>query len=117
MKQKETSSRTRSTAPASLAALGSVILASSCCLPLMPFLFAAGVAGTSTLFVKLRPFLMAASVLSVAFGFYQSWRAKKCNCRASSLSTVLLWFSLVVVLVFLLFPQAIANLLANALAG
>jgi hypothetical protein len=117
MKQEETRSRTRNTAPASLAALGSVILASSCCLPLMPFLFAAGAAGTSTFFVKLRPFLMAASVLFVAFGFYQSWRAKKCNCRSGALSTVLLWFSLVVVLVFLLFPQAIANLLANALAG
>jgi len=32
---------------ASLAALGSVIAASSCCLPLLPFLFAAGAAGTS----------------------------------------------------------------------
>jgi hypothetical protein len=30
---------------ASLAALGSVVLASSCCLPLLPFLFAAGAAG------------------------------------------------------------------------
>jgi hypothetical protein len=117
MKQNETSSRTRSTALASLAALGSVILASSCCLPLMPFLLAAGAAGTSTFFVKLRPFLMAASVLSVAFGFYESWRAKKCKCQPSVLSTILLWFSLGVVLAFLLFPQAIANLLADALAG
>ena len=117
MKKNETSSRTKSTVLGSLAALVSVILASSCCLPLIPFLFAAGAAGTSAFFVKLRPFLMGASVLSVAFGFYQAWQAKKCNCRPSVLSTILLWFSLVVVLVFLLFPQAIANLLANALAG
>jgi hypothetical protein len=117
MKKNETSSRTKSTVLASLAAVGSVILASSCCLPLIPFLFAAGVAGTSAFFVKLRPFLMGAAVLSLAFGFYQAWQAKKCNCRPSVLSTILLWFSLVVVLVFLLFPQAIANLLANALAG
>jgi hypothetical protein len=40
-------SDSRSTMLASLAALGSVIVASSCCLPLLPFLFAAGAAGTS----------------------------------------------------------------------
>jgi uncharacterized membrane protein YidH (DUF202 family) len=117
MKQEGASRRTKRTAFASLAALGSVILASSCCLPLVPFLFAAGAAGTSAFFVRLRPFLMTASVLSIAFGFYQWWQAKKCECRPSVMSTMLLWFSLAVVLVFLLFPQAIANLLANVLAG
>jgi len=49
----------------SLAALASTALASSCCLPLFPFLAAAGAAGTSAFFVKLRPFLVAASVLFV----------------------------------------------------
>jgi hypothetical protein len=117
MTQNSPSSATKSTLLAGLAALGGVILASSCCLPLLPFLFAAGAAGGSLLFARLRPFLMAASVISVAFGFYQAWRAKKCHCRPSVLSTILLWFSLAVVLVFLLFPQAIANLLANILAG
>ncbi len=99
--------RSKRTVVASLAALGSVVLASSCCLPLLPFLFAAGAAGTSAFFVKLRPFLLIASVLFIAFGFYQSW---------STLSTILLWFSAVVVVVFTLFPQAIANLVANMLA-
>src|SRR2546426_867870 len=102
---------------ASLAALASVLLASSCCLPLLPFLFAAGAAGSSAFFVKLRPFLLAASVLLIAFGFYQRWRAKKCQCKPSLTSTILLWFSAIVVLVFILFPQAIANILANLLAG
>ena len=45
-----------STVFASLAALGSAILASSCCLPLLPFLLAAGAAGTSAFFVRIRPF-------------------------------------------------------------
>jgi hypothetical protein len=117
MKQDEASRRTKRSVFASLAALGSVILASSCCLPLVPFLFAAGAAGSSAVFIKLRPFLMAASVLSIAFGFYQSWRAKKCKCQPSVLSTILLWFSFAVVLAFLLFPQAVANLLANVLVG
>jgi putative Ca2+/H+ antiporter (TMEM165/GDT1 family) len=101
----------------SLAALGSVVLASSCCLPLLPFLFAAGAAGTSAFFVKLRPFLLAASVLFIAFGFYQKWRAKQCQCKPNLMSTALLWFSAIVVLIFILFPQAIANILANLLAG
>ena len=116
---KETSasgSRSKTTIAASIAALGSVILASSCCLPLLPFLFAAGAAGTSAFFVKLRPFLLAASVLFIAFGFYQRWRAKQCKCKPSVLSTTLLWFSTIVVVVFTFFPQAIANFMANLLA-
>lgn len=105
------------TVMASVAALGSVILASSCCLPLTPFLLAAGTAGSSAFFVKLRPFLLAASILFTAYGFYQGWRAKKCRQKQNTLSTILLWFSAIVVLVFTLFPQAIANLIANLLAG
>lgn len=113
----EYSSRSKRTIAASLGALGSVVLASSCCLPLLPFLFAAGTAGTSAFFVKARPFLLAASVLLIAFGFYQRWRAKQCQCKPNLLSAILLWFSAFVVLVFILFPQAIANLVANLLAG
>jgi cytochrome c biogenesis protein CcdA len=65
-----------STVVASLAVLGSVIAASSCCLPLLPFLFAAGAAGTSAFVAQLRPYLLVLSVLLIAFGFYKSWRAK-----------------------------------------
>jgi len=110
-------SRSGRTISASIAALGSVILASSCCLPLVPFLFAAGAAGGSAFFVKLRPFLLAASVLLIALGFYQSWRAKQCNCKPNLLATIALWFSAMVVLVSILFPQALANFLANLLAS
>jgi hypothetical protein len=110
-------SGSRSTAVASLAALGSVIVASSCCLPLLPFLFAAGAAGTSAFVVRLRPYLLVLSVLLIAFGFYRSWRAKQCNCKPSWISTFLLWFSAIVVLTFIFFPQVIANLVADLLAG
>jgi hypothetical protein len=109
--------RSKRTTIASLAALGSVVLASSCCLPVLPFLLAAGTAGTSAFFARVRPFLLAASVLLIAFGFYQRWRAKQCQCKPNVLSAILLWFSAIVVLVFILFPQAIANLVANLLAG
>jgi len=110
-------SDSRSTVVASLAALGSVILASSCCLPLLPFLFAAGTAGTSAFVVRLRPYLLVLSVLLIAFGFYRSWRAKQCNCKPSWISTFLLWLSAIVVVAFIFFPQVIANLVADLLAG
>jgi hypothetical protein len=63
-----------------------------------------------------RPFLVAASILSIGFGFYQRWRAKQCNCKPSVLSRSLLWFSTIVVVAFTLFPQAIANFVADLLA-
>ncbi len=107
----------KSTVVASLAALGSVIVASSCCLPLLPFLLAAGAAGTSAFLVQLRPYLLVLSVLLIIFGFYKSWRAKQCDCKPSRFSTFLLWFSAIVVLVFIFFPQVIANLVADLLAG
>jgi hypothetical protein len=101
---------------ASLAALGSVVVASSCCLPVLPFLFAAGAAGTSAFVGKLRPYLLVLSVSLIAFGFYKSWQAKQCNCKPSRISTFLLWFSAVVVFAFILFPQVIANLVVDLLA-
>jgi hypothetical protein len=110
-------SDSRSTVVASLAALGSVIVASSCCLPLLPFLFAAGAAGTSAFVVRLRPYLLVLSVLLIAFGFYRSWRAKQCHGKPSLISTFLLWFSAIVVVAFIFFPQVIANLVADLLAG
>ncbi len=112
-----TNSGSASTIVASLAALGGVIAASSCCLPLLPFLFAAGVAGSSAFFAPFRPYLLVLSALLIAFGFYKAWRAKQCNCKPSRISTFLLWFSAIVVLVMILFPQVIANLVADLLAG
>jgi len=110
-------SGSRGTVVASLAAVSSVIAASSCCLPLLPFLFAAWAASTSAFVAELRPYLLVLSVLLIAFGFYKSWRAKQCNCQPSRISTFLLWFSAIVVFVFIFFPQVIANLVADLLAG
>ena len=117
VRQRSKSDSGGSTVVASLAALGSVIAASSCCLPLLPFLFAAGAAGTSAFVGELRPYLLFLSVLLIAFGFYKSWRTKQCNCKPSKISTALLWFSAIVVFLFIFFPQVIANLIADFLAG
>jgi hypothetical protein len=106
----------KGTVLASLAALGSAILASSCCLPLFPFLAAAGTAGSSAFFVTLRPFLVLAAIGFIAVGFYQGWRAKKCGREQGIVGKALLWISAVIVVVFTFFPQAMANFVANLLA-
>jgi len=53
------------------------------------------------------------ALLLIVFGFYKSWRAKQCNCKPSRIGTLLLWFSAIVVFVFIFFPQVIASLVAD----
>jgi hypothetical protein len=101
------------TVAASLAAIGSVLAASVCCLPLFPFMMAAGLAGTSAFLTQIRPCLLVGSILFIAFGFYEARRARKCNRRTSMVASVLLWVSAGFVLISILFPQ----IMANAIAG
>src|SRR5271170_4249548 len=82
---------------ASLAAIGSVLAASSCCLPVLPFMMAAGLAGGSAFLSAARPYLLAASILLIAYGFYQTRRAKKCQRRPSVIASTLLWVAAVFV--------------------
>jgi hypothetical protein len=101
---------------AGVAAIGSVLAASSCCLPVLPFLFAAGAAGSSPFLTAARPYLLAASVLFIAWGFYQAWRAKQCQGKPSMVSAFLLWTSAVFVIIAIFFPQVMANAAANLVA-
>ena len=100
---------------ASLAAIAGVLAASSCCLPILPFVVAAGFAGGSAFLSAARPYLLTASVLLIAYGFYQTRRAKKCRRRPNVMATALLWLSTVFVLISILFPQMAANAAANML--
>ncbi len=100
-------------AAASLAAIGSVLAASTCCLPIFPFVFAAGLAGSSALLAALRPYLLALSVVLIAYGFYQARRATECKSRPSIVNSVLLWSSAFFVGISILFPQVLANLVAR----
>jgi predicted PurR-regulated permease PerM len=104
------------TALASVAAIASVIAASSCCLPILPFVFAASLAGSATVLNALRPYLLGASVLFIAYGFYQAWQNKRCSRKPSVVSSVLLWLSACFVFVSIFFPQVLANAAANLLA-
>jgi hypothetical protein len=108
--------RSTRTALAGLAALGSVVAASSCCLPILPFVFAAGVAGSSAILTAVRPYLLGLSMAFIAYGFYQAWRAKQCRCRPNLLSTLLLWTSAAIVALSLFFPQVVAEAAADLLA-
>ena len=102
---------------AAIGAIGSVLIALSCCLPVLPFLLAAGFAGTSAFLSAARPYLLGASILFIAYGFYQASQAKKCRRRPSVLASVLLWVAAVFVIISIFFPQLIANAAANMLLG
>ena len=104
------------TALVSIAAACSVLAASSCCLPVLPFVMAASFAGGSAFLSAARPFLLGASILFIAYGFYQSWREKKCRRQPGRFGAVLLWVSAAFVAISILFPQAMANVAADLLA-
>lgn len=101
---------------ASFAAIASIVAASSCCLPILPFVVAAGFAGASAFLSATRPYLLAISILFITYGFYHAWQAKKCRRRPSLIATALLWVSALFVLTSILFPQVMANATANLLA-
>jgi hypothetical protein len=104
---------------AALSAVGSVLAATTCCLPVLPFVLAASTAGTasfvSSYISPLRPYLLGASILFIALGFYQSRRASQCNGKPSVLSQVVLRLSALIVAVSILLPQAFADLVERLL--
>ena len=112
-------SPSRGALAAALSAIGSVLAAATCCLPVLPFVLAAGTAGTATFLSSfigvLRPYLLGVSVLFIALGFYQSRRASQCNCKPSVLSQVVLWVSALIVAISILLPQAFADLVERLL--
>jgi hypothetical protein len=97
----------------SLAAVSSVIAASSCCLPIVPLWLAAGSAGASMFLATARPYLMTLSVVLIAYGFWNALRARQCSRRRRTINLVLLGVSGVFVASSLLFPQLLANWLAG----
>jgi len=108
----------RGTFVSSIAALGSVIAAMSCCLPLGTFLVAAGAAGAGRVLAPLRPWLFGVSIGALILGFVQAYGRSQCSLRRNPATVLLLWFSAVMVLVLLLFPQVVAGFLADKiLAG
>ncbi len=101
---------------ASLAAMLSSLATIGCCLPLgFAAAFGAGAAGTY--FARLRPWLLALSLLLLALGFWQQHRATQCTRRGRWLGQLLLWSAVVVVLGMFLLPQQIAGIIADGFHG
>ena len=67
-----------------LAAIGGVLIAGNCCLPLGTFWIVAGLAGASTLLDTLRPYLLGLSIVLIAPGFWQARRARIWDPRVTS---------------------------------
>ena len=107
--------RERWLAFSAIAALGSLVAALSCCLPLGAFLAAAGTAGAARILAPLRPWLLVLSVLFLAVGFVRAYHRKDCSLRRDRFSRILLWAVAAVVAVMLVFPQIIAGLIADKL--
>ncbi len=96
-----------------IGAIASALISLGCCLPLA-FLAAVGAAGAGVLLQTLRPWLLGLSVVLVSFGFVQQYRGARCGVKNSPASTVILWTAAVLVVVMILFPQAVAAFLADA---
>jgi hypothetical protein len=107
------SSSSAGTFAAPLAALGGLVAASACCLPVGTMFLAAGSAGAAAFLRDLRPYLMVLSVALICFGFWQASRAKCCGSKPSYAGQALLWIAAFFVGLSLLFPQAFADLLAG----
>jgi hypothetical protein len=97
----------------SLAAILSVVAASSCCLPIIPLWLAASSAGASMFLAAARPYLMTLSVLLIAYGFWTASRATQCTRGRRTINFTLLAVSALFVGASLLFPQVLANWLAG----
>lgn len=93
---------------AALSALGTL----ACCLP-FGIAGAVGALGLSVVLETLRPWLIAAAVILLAISGVQMYRnGRKCR-RRSRLSLVLFILSAAIVAAVILFPQALAELMAT----
>jgi hypothetical protein len=97
---------------APIGAMASALSSLGCCLPLA-FLAAVGAASASVLLQTLRPWLLGLSVMLLGVGFVQQYRGARCGLKNSPASTVILWTAAVLVVVMILFPQAVAGFLAD----
>ena len=96
-----------------IAAVTSALATLLCCLPIA-FATAAATASAAAVVSELRPWLLGASVVLVVIGFVQVYRRKSCE-RRNPVTLALLWISAAIVAIVILFPQAIAGVIADLL--
>jgi O-antigen/teichoic acid export membrane protein len=100
------------TTGASLGAVLASLLTLGCCLPLA-FVGAAGLASASVFLAGARPWLLGLSVALLGVGFFQVYRGICRRARQSKTAIICLGLSTLIVFLLLLFPQAIASMLAD----
>lgn len=103
----------KTTVLSAMAAIGSVVAAVSCCLPLGSFFLALGSASASRIFTPLRPYLLGVSVVALIFGFVQTYGQRRCAVRRHRAAVALLWIAAIAVAGTLIFPQMIAGWFAG----
>ena len=96
-----------------IAAASSALATFVCCLPI-GFAAAAVTTSVAAMISQLRPWLLGVSVVLMTVGFAQVYRRKSCE-RRSPATVALLWISAAVVATVILFPQAIASVIADLL--
>lgn len=96
-----------------IAAVTSALATLLCCLPIA-FATAAATASMAAVVSELRPWLLGVSVVLVVIGFVQVYRRKACE-RRNPVTLALLWISAAIVAIVILFPQAIAGVIADLL--
>ena len=104
------------TAGATLGAMVASLVTLACCLPL-PFLGAAGIAGASVFLAGARPWLLGLSVVLLVGGFFQVYRGVRCRTGQNKTAIAMLGLATMIVVLLLLFPQAIASILADIPGG
>jgi hypothetical protein len=84
----------------------------TCCLP-FGFLGAIGLAGISLRAQAARPWLLGSALFLLLLGFFQLYRGGSQCRKRSPISISLFWVAVAIVLIIVLFPQAIASLFAG----
>ncbi len=94
------------------AAVISALSTIACCLPL-GIAVAAGAAGLGVLVEPLRPWLIGLSIALLGVGFTQLYRSRGTCYRHRRASVAVFWLSAILVFAALVFPQALASVLAD----
>ena len=95
-----------------VAAVLAALSTMACCLP-FGFLGAVGLAGASVRLQAARPWLLVVALGLLAVGFVQVYRRRDQCRKRSPFSIALFWVAAAIVLLIILFPQAIASLVAG----
>ena len=98
---------------APVGAIVSALATLACCLPL-GIAGAVGALGLSGVLAQLQPWFVGLAVILLGVGVFQLYRRNSCQ-RRSRLSLILLALSAIVIVAVLVFPQIVAELMADYL--